>query len=223
MTPQFQMLNRTRSQSAVSLLLIVTLALNVQAQNAATKPRTVTLKQGQILEMALVKRLDSGHAKVGDDVALKLTKPLMADGVTLLPAKWVVHGRVTDVKRAGKNCQRGSIHWEVDSVTLTDGKKVEIHSIADDIARQRLLDQASQNTPNPKAGEKTTGKKGSLASSIAEDALVPVGIFFLSVLVLSEIRYGDEACYGGKGREESLPAKRAFYAEISNDVPQLVD
>lgn len=223
MTPQFLRFRRIRSQFAVSLILIMTLALNGQAQNADAKPRTVTVKQGQILEMAMVTRLNSGHAKVGDAVALKLTKPLVADEATVLPANSMVYGRVTDVKRAAKNCQPGSIHWELEPVAMADGKKVEIHPIANDVAARRLRDQAEQHPPATKAGGKTPGKKGSRASSIAEIALLPVDIAYLSVLVLWEIRYGDQGCRGGKGREESIPGGRAFYAEISDDVQQVVD
>jgi hypothetical protein len=223
MTPQFLRFRRIRSQFAVSLILVMTLALNVQAQNADSKPRTVTVKQGQILEMALVTRLNSSHAKVGDAVVLKLTKPLMADGTMVLPAKWMVYGRVTDVKHAAKNCQPGSIHWALESVAMTDGRKFEIHSIDNIVAARSLRDQVARNTAAPKAGEKTTGKKGSRANSIAEIALLPVVIVYFSARVLSEIRYGDEACRGGKGREESILGGQIFYAEISNDVQQIVD
>jgi hypothetical protein len=223
MTPQFQMFHRMCSQFAISVLLVVPFALNVQAQDADAKPRTITLKQGQILEMSLVQRLNSGHAKVGDAVVLKLTKPFIAEGITVLPAKWMVYGRVTEVKRAAKNCQPGSIRWELEPVALADGKKIEIHSIANDVAARRLRDQAAHDTPAPKAGGKTTEKKGSRASSIAEIAFLPVVIAYLSVRVLAEIKYGDEGCRGGNGREESIPGGSVFYAETSNDVQQTVD
>jgi hypothetical protein len=69
---------------------------------------------------------------------LRLKKPLLADGVTVLPAGWPVHGRINDVKRATKNCQPGSIHWELEPLTRMDGKKIEIQSIAEDMPwRQR--------------------------------------------------------------------------------------
>ena len=107
MTTQAQFSARMRSQAVVSILVIVALALNVQAQVGYTGPRTVTLKQGQLLEMKLVTRLDSRRAKIGDDVVLRLTKSLTADGATVLPADWVVHGHITDVKRAGRTVSSG--------------------------------------------------------------------------------------------------------------------
>jgi len=228
MTQQFRIFDGLRSRSAVSLLLIVTLTLTSSAQNTDTKPRTVTLRQGQVLEMELVKRLNSGRAKVGDVIVLRVKKPLLADGVTVLPAGWPVHGRITDVKRAAKNCQPGSIHWELEPLTMTDGKKIEIQSIAEDVARSRLLDQVPHDTAGPyagaktggKSGEKTTRKTGSSVGGVIKNialaiVLVPLLIVMFPLFVVAE---GEDSCPRGKGREESVWAGRAPYAEIANDV-----
>jgi hypothetical protein len=229
MTHQLRIFDGLRSRSAVSLLLIVTLTLNSTAQNTGTKPRTVTLRQGQVLEMRLVKRLNSGRAKVGDVVVLRLKKPLLADGVTVLPAGWPVRGRITDVKRAAKNCQPGSIHWELEPLTMADGKKIEIQSIAEDVARSKLLDQAPHNTAGPDTGgrsvEKTTRKTGSSVGGVIKNTAlgivwVPLVILMFPLYVRAE---GEASCPGGKGREESVWAGRAPYAEISNDVQQIVN
>jgi hypothetical protein len=170
--------------------------------------------------MKLVTRLDSRRAKIGDDVVLRLTKSLTADGATVLPADWVVHGHITDVKRAGKNCQPGSIHWELGSVTMTDGSKVEIQWIANDVALRTLAEQASKNTPELK--EKTGTSVGGILKVIV---FAPLTILLLSAFILSDIRGSryDETCPGGKGKEESISAGSAFYAEIANGVEQVVD
>jgi hypothetical protein len=216
MTHQFQIFNGLRSRSAVSLLLIVTFALNSSAQNTDTKPRTVTLRQGQVLEMKLVKRLNSRRAKVGDVVVLRLKKPLLADGVTVLPAGWPVQGRITEVKRAAKNCQPGSIHWELEPLTMTDGKKVEIQSIAETVARSRLLDQVG-GTTTPTTGSSVGGVIENIALAIV---WVPLLILMFPLFVRAE---GADSCPGGKGREESVWEGRTPYAEISNDVQQTVN
>jgi hypothetical protein len=202
-------------------------------QNTDTKARTVTLRQGQVLEMKLVKRMNSGRTKVGDIVVLRLKKPLLADGVTVLPAGWPVHGRITYVKRAAKNCQPGSIHWELEPLTMPDGKKIEIQSIAEDVARSRLLGQVPHDAAGTDAGgktggksrEKTTRKTGSSVGGVIRNialgiALVPLLILMLPLFVYAE---GEDSCPGGKGREASVWAGRAPYAEISNDVQQIVN
>jgi hypothetical protein len=179
--------------------------------------------------MKLVKRLNSGRAKVGDVVALRLKKPLLADGVTVLPAGWPVHGRITDVKRASKNCQPGSIHWELEPLTMSDGKKIEIQSIAEDGVRSRLLDQVPRNTAGPdaggKSGAKTTRKRGSSVGGVIKNTalvivFVPLIILMFPLYVRAE---GEDSCPGGKGREESVWEGRAPYAEIANDVQQTVN
>ena len=227
-----QILQRLLPRSAVSLLLIVTLMLNSWAQSTDTKPRTVTLKRGQALEMKLVKRLDSRRAKVGDDFVLKLVRPLLADEATVLPAGWAVHGRITDVKRAARNCQPGSIHWELEPLTMTDGAKIEIRSISEDAAQWSLLNQAQHDAAVTSAGGKTRDKTtrktvssvGFAAKGIASAPLIILMLPFIVVAEgLSEGRGLPESCPGGKGRENSIWAGTAFYAEISDDVQRTVD
>src|SRR5882762_9215289 len=226
MTPQFQTLDGPRSRSAVSLLLVVTILIitltpNSWSQNTPIKPRTVVLKQGQVVEMKFVKRLDPRRAKIGDAVVLTLAKPLLAEGATILPAGWAVHARITDVKHAAKKCQPGSIHWELDPLAMTDGTRIEIQPIANDIAWRRLRDQAPHPTPSP-ANKKTTRKTGSsvcgTVKGVALDiVLIPLIILMFPLLVRSES--GPDPCPGGKGREDSIGTGTTFYAQISNDVP----
>jgi hypothetical protein len=228
MKRQPRILDGPRSQSAISLLLIVTLAIMTftpsWAQNTGIKPHTVTLKQGQVVEMKLAKRLDPRRAKVGDLVMLTLAKPLLAEGATILPAGWAVHARITDVQHAAKECQPGSIHWELDPLTMTDGTKIEIQPIADDIARSRLRDQVPHPTISP-TSEKTTRKTGSSVGGLVKTialgmVLVPLIILMFPLYVRSE---GEDPCPGGKGREDSIWKGKAFYAQISNDVQRTVD
>jgi hypothetical protein len=172
--------------------------------------------------MKLSKRLDSGRNKVGDDVVLTLAKPLVAEGVTILPAKWVVHGRVTEVKRASKNCEDGILRWALQSVTTADGNKIEIESIGEETARERLRKEAEQSAAVSPAGKKSLPSTGS-GSTALDLVLLPVGIFFLYAFLLGEIKYGSgNPCRGSaKGQEESIPKKTTYYGEISKDV-QLV-
>ncbi len=93
MKSRFQSLPRLQFQTVVSLVLIVALTLNAPAQVNATKPRTVTLKRGQELNLSLVTPLDSRRAQVGEEVELKLARPLVVDGVTVLPLDWAVRGQ----------------------------------------------------------------------------------------------------------------------------------
>lgn len=228
MTNPSQILDRLRSRSSGSLLLIVALTLNSRAQSNDTQPHAVTLVRGRVLEMKLVKRLDSSRAKIGDDFVLKLTKPLLADGVTILPIGWTVHGRITDAKPAAKNCQRGFIDWELEPVTTTDGQKIEIQSIAEEVTRQGIFNQAPHDPGDPTGGkalEKPAQKTSSRPVRIVKGiVIVPLVIVMLPVLALALLSEGRsyDPCPRGKGHEDSISAGNRFYGEVSNDIQRVV-
>ena len=73
-------------------LLAVALALpgDAGAQQASTSPHMVLVRKNTALKFALLEPLDPVSAKVSDDVPLRLARPLVVDGVTLLPAGWYV-------------------------------------------------------------------------------------------------------------------------------------
>jgi len=214
MTRQFRALNKMFFRPAVALILIVTVTLSSRAQVTDT-PRAIALNQGQILEMKLMKRLNSGRANVGDDVVLKLKKPLLTGGVTILPADWVVHGRVTDVAPAAKPCKQGTIRWELEPLTMKDGTRVEIRAISEEVARYRLL-QASQDMDNPKSGATVKQEKGSSVGGTVKGVLVaPLVIVMLPLLVLTFLSEGTDFPCRGKGSEQSIAAGATLYAEIS--------
>src|SRR5438309_2035388 len=106
-----------RIQALVSTWLVLASFLNAQAQSAPSPPTRVKLNRGQTLRLSLLTPLDSAHANVGDEVRAKLNRPLIADGVVVLPADLIVRGTVTNVKRAGKKCHDGKVEWKLNEVT----------------------------------------------------------------------------------------------------------
>src|ERR1700684_2096772 len=73
-------------------LLSVALALSgdAGAQQASTSPHMILVRKNTALKFALLEPLDPVPAKVSDDVPLWLARPLVGDGVSLLPAGgWV--------------------------------------------------------------------------------------------------------------------------------------
>jgi hypothetical protein len=60
------------------------------AQQASTSPHMILVRKNTALKFALLEPLDPVPAKVSDDVPLRLVRPLVVDGVTLLPAGWYV-------------------------------------------------------------------------------------------------------------------------------------
>ncbi len=112
--------------TVVSVALILVLPSAAQYQEPNPIQQTVRLKRGQHLVLQLLTSLNSGSAKVGNDVSLKVFLPLNSDGVTILPAGWRVRGRITKVIRADKNCKQGKIAWQLDQISTADGSKITI-------------------------------------------------------------------------------------------------
>jgi hypothetical protein len=193
----------------MSTFLALALTLNTQAQNGKIGPKTVTVKRGQTLSLSLLTPTDSGHANVGDGVTLKLVRPLVADGATILPAEWIVHGEVTKVKRAGKNCKDGQIVWELDRIKTPGGDQLKVQRVY-----SYPLNSASPgdpvwvplDAPLTKIGS-ATKFTGLLAVSIAlSPLLIPLGIA------------ATEKCEGRAGEEQSLPLGLGDLFAVSRDV-----
>lgn len=235
MTPRFQSPTRLRFQTVQSLILIVTLTLNAQTQVNDAKSRKADLKRGQMLELSLVTPLDSGHAKVGDVVVMKLPRPLVADGVTVLPVDLVVRGRITNVTHAGKNCRSGRIHFEISPAKMSDGTELKIRLVAAYIpmtsgslppdsavtALERftkfeapapvktVATGTSTVRPNPRSAKSRIRALAELPRVIATLPLwIPIGIA-LSM---------GESSDGSRGTESLLPAGRIFLATVSRGI-----
>jgi len=217
-----------------SLILIVTLTLNAQTQVNDAKSRKVDLKRGQMLELSLVTPLDSGHARVGDDVVMRLPRPLMANGVTVLPVDSFVRARITNVTHAGKNCRSGRIDFEIGPVKMSDGTEVKIRLVEtyipmksgslppdSDVATLERFTRSeapapvktvaagtSTVRPNPRSAKSRIRALAELPSVIATVPLwIPVGIA-MSI---------GESCDGSRGTESLLPAGRIFFATVSKE------
>jgi hypothetical protein len=61
----------------------------------------VTIRKHTSVKFVTVQPIDSATAKIGDDIPLQLAIPVIADGVTVLPAGTIVHSKVLKVKKAG--------------------------------------------------------------------------------------------------------------------------
>ena len=213
MTTQFQMFSKLHTQAGTSLVMILALTVSAQGQPQTTTPRTVTLKRGQVLELSLATPLDSGHNQVGEEVALKLTRSLIADGVTVLPLDWTVSGQITSVTRAGKNCKAGRVDWKLDHLTMPDGKKIKIQSLGNYDHwmndQGKALEQASFDT----AGAKINRATGNVVEYIA---IAPV-VVLLSPVLIPLAMATTEKCKGAMGNESVIPVGRAFHAAVSKN------
>jgi hypothetical protein len=143
------MLRRT---SAILAIGILCASFGASAQSTSSGGTTLVVPKGAVLKLTNTQPLDSSTAKAGDAVPLRLTRPLVVDGVTLLPEGTAVVGKITKVKRAGLGCHYGSITWKLDRVPFADSST----------ARTRLLfarDNIHEDVPFmlPKQEHRTAG------------------------------------------------------------------
>lgn len=200
---------KLRAQSLVSLVLIFTLTLATQAQESP-QPKTVLVERGKILELSLVTPLDSGQARVGDDVPLKLVRPLVADGEIVLPTDSILHGRVTKVAHAGKNnCKDGYIGWKLNRVAMKKGKKIQLQEIDSYLAQRGGVAVDRVSLP--------TTKHENTAVKYIE--LSPLIVLMAPYIIMMLIAYShDEQCHGLAGKDESIAAGTHLFAAVSKDV-----
>ena len=112
----------SKPQTAIVYILLTALTQSSQAQS-------VVVQKGAVLKFATVAELSSETARKGDHVPLVLTRPLVVDGITLLPIGAQAYGRVTKARKAGPNCTQGRAEWEVDRIDFADASSApaEIH------------------------------------------------------------------------------------------------
>jgi len=109
-------------KKSIALLLIsVMVAADLSAAQGPSP--AVLVRKGTALKLSNLTRLDSAATKVGDDVPLRLERPLVIDGVTLLDSGELMHGRVTKVQRAGPHRKNGEVKWQIENISFHDDSK----------------------------------------------------------------------------------------------------
>ena len=175
-----------------------------QAQTAPVQQ--VVVNRGTALAVTTLQPLDSATARSGDDIPLRLSRPLVVNGVTLLREGEVLHGKVTHVLHAGPKCHYGQVRWKVERVSFAD------HTTA----QTRLYTDAPWQRPVPQ--QLHLGREQNFAERIAETAL-GVPIIGLALLVESpRFLLHDERNDGcGDGKEYLLPAGSILAVVITRD------
>ena len=151
------MMNFSCAQARVATALFLMLARVAAAQADDLDPtqNAVKLEPGRVIEFALETPLDSARAKVGDEIAFKLVRPFMVGQFTIAPPGWILHGRVTKVRRAGKNCKSGRMEWKLEALILPNSKPIKVQSIHSSGAAPRgiVLNRVSARFHQGKSGE----------------------------------------------------------------------
>lgn len=106
----------------------------------AALAQTVTLSQGQQINLQMQDTIDSGNAYAGEHFTALVTAPYPNDDTTFQNA--IVHGTVIKVVRAGQGVNP-ELHFSWDSITLQNGTSYPLN--------------AEMTTGGPKAQNKNGG------------------------------------------------------------------
>jgi len=195
-------------------VLILTVAFAANAENVGARP-SAKVKRGQTIRLVLITPLDSAYANIGDEVSAKLERPLVADGATVLPADWIVHGTVTKVKRAGKNCHSGQIKWKLTTVTAPNGDRLAVQQVF-----------SYPFNPNH-TGDPDWVPLDTVGTKIRRK-IVFVGVVAIFVALspftipMAIAMAGENPCHGEPGQEKLLQAGKSYLYAVSKDTHVVV-
>lgn len=93
---------------------------------APPRPRVAHLSAGQVLTVRTTRELSTKSMKSGDAFSAILEEPIKADGWIAAAAGTRIDGRIVEADKGGRLKGKASLSVELTSVTLGDGRKVEI-------------------------------------------------------------------------------------------------
>ena len=93
---------------------------------APPKPRVARLDTGRILTIRTTRDLSTKTMKTGDPFSAILEEPIAAGDWVVAPAGARVDGRIVEADKGGRVKGKANLSVELTSLTLGDGRKVEI-------------------------------------------------------------------------------------------------
>jgi len=93
---------------------------------APPKPRVARLDTGRILTIRTTRDLSTKTMKTGDPFSAILEEPIAAGDWVAAPAGARVDGRIVEADKGGRVKGKANLSVELTSLTLGDGRKVEI-------------------------------------------------------------------------------------------------
>jgi hypothetical protein len=192
-------------RKALALVAIgLVVSSDASAQQAAAQQTIV--RKGAGLKMALLQPLDSRTAKEGDDVPLRLSRPLVVNGVTLLREGEILYGKVTRVKHAGPRCHNGEVKFKLNQVPFADGTTAR--------SKVRFI------TPDPDtkvADQMDSTELGPAFWFFAAPFYLAIVVIASPVLLINALSPGTYNSCTIPGKEYQLPANATVAVVIMKD------
>ena len=199
------------------VLSCVLLSFEASGQSHTQPSSNLVVHKGTVLKFVLVQPLNSTHAEVGDNVPLRLDRPLVIDGVTLLDRGLIAYGTVTGVKRAGPKCQFGKVSLKVDNFRFPDSSKAKTEILFAVPGTQRYVPERLPTSPvrhqHHNASNPIRHRTRNSWKWIVYAPLIPVALPMLAIRMSGE---GAGPCQV-QGREYVLPAGSTVAVKITED------
>ena len=108
------------------------------------KPRVAQLNAGHVVTIRTTRELSTKTAKTGDAFSAVLEEPISVDGWVVAGPGARVDGRVVEADKGGRIKGKASLSIELTSLTLADGRKVEVVTspVSNEAAANRKKDAA---------------------------------------------------------------------------------
>jgi hypothetical protein len=201
----------------IALLACGLAVLPCIAQTQAAPSSKVVVYKGAVLRLTNVQPIDSSTARVGDKVPLKVARALVVNGVTVLPEGELVYGRVTRIKRAGKECRDGAVKWKVDSIMFPDSSQAKAHILFASEGDVPVPDVEPGKNHRINGDAILEGMGAGMEGIMWFIVLAPLLIIFLPSILDQQAEDKAKACGGKTGHEYLLPENSTIAVAISRD------
>lgn len=155
-------------RSVIAFVLMAALTGTARADQAGT----VLIRRGTSMQFETEQEIDPATANRDDDVPLRLVRPLVIDGTTVLPAGFEAHGKVT---RRSKviGCAVEPVQWKIDTMRMPNGSTVLVQEMF--VPQSGVIPERFGSRDLETRGLKRVGK------DVAE---VPVDLFITVIAIL---------------------------------------
>ena len=211
-----------RTRATICLTTLIALALGtVNLTGAQTRRRPVyySVAANTVMRVRTDTELNSQKARVGDTFSNTLVDPVYSrNGVLLAPQGSKVMGRVTNVKRAGRNGEPATMDVQFVSIRLPNGVNTAINGSLADLSTSN----ATSDNEGTVSAKRTSHRKvkfigggaagGAVIGAIAgggKGALIGAGVGAVTGLIGGRVKKGHEVKVTS-GTEFGVILNRAF-------------
>lgn len=122
-----------------------TVSRTARTTRTAVAPRIYSVRANEIIRVRMDNELSSSNARVGQRFTTTVVDPVYANGIEVIPAGSKITGRVTEVKRAGRRSQAGTMSVEFVSLSLPNNATYTINGALTETERGSVnVDNESQ-------------------------------------------------------------------------------